>query len=252
MLKYLFYFSLVFMLSACSEQQILKTDSMELLSSICKGADSQTLVIFDMDNVLTDQERAFQSDLYDQIKNIVSDYKKVFKNLSPADQEKIKCEQWLIPVQLVDDCMPKLIKTIQSRGVKTLMLTSNPCGKLGSLESIEELCISRLEHFGIDFSKSWNISELRLRDEENKSLGIFYKGGIFTLTAKPLALKSFLKQIPNCKFTKIIFIDDKKENLEKMLNFSKIQNLNYIGIEYSKVFTKKTSGDRYQCDKTKS
>ena len=69
--------------------------------------------------------------------------------------------------------------------------------------------------------------------------GVFYKGGIFTLSSKELALNAFLNQVPSYKFTKIIFIDDNRENLQKIRDFAKVRNWDYVGIEYSKVFTKK-------------
>ncbi len=240
MVNRLICFFLGMVLSGCVEQKILKTDKLEIIKSVCEQADNQTLVIFDMDNVLTEsKERAFQADLYNDIKDIVAEYRISVKKLPSFEQKKLKCAQWLVPVQLVDEHMPELIQQIQSRNIKTLMLTLNPHGKLGSIDSIEELCISRLKSMRIDFCKSWNMSMFKLHDSNKKLLGIFYKGGIFTLSSKELALDAFLKQVPTYKFTKIIFIDDNRGNLKKVRDFAKVRNWDYDGIEYSKVFTKK-------------
>jgi len=240
MVNRLICFFLGMVLSGCVEQKILKTDKLEIIKSICERVDNQTLVIFDMDNVLTEsKERAFQADLYDDIKDIVAEYRISVKKLPSYEQEKLKCAQWLVPVQLVDEHMPELVQQLQSRNIKTLMLTLNPHGKLGSIDSIEELCISRLKSMRIDFDKSWNMPMFKLHDANEKLLGVFYKGGIFTLSSKELALNAFLNQVPSYKFTKIIFIDDNRENLQKIRDFAKVRNWDYVGIEYSKVFTKK-------------
>ena len=231
-------FSFIFLLG-CEQQKILKTDQLSLIQDICGNADENTLIIFDMDNVLTEsKERAFQADIYDQIKDIVQEYKQCTARLSKIEQEELKCAQWHVPVQLVDTRFPKLIENLQDKNIKTLLLSQNPYGKLGTIKSIEELCYFRLKNLGIDFSKSWNISPTVIYSNKHKSLGSFYRGEIFTLNSKDLALEQFLTRISPLKFKKIIFIDDKRRNLENIQDLTKRLNLIYIGIEYTKGFPK--------------
>ena len=128
-----------------NHSEIIRTDDLETIKSVCSEANSHTLVIFDMDNVLIEStERAFQADLYPRIKKIVDQYREQVKKMSPSDQEKQKGAQWKIPVCLVDNGMPVLIKSLQDRDIKVLMLTANPHGKIASVNSIEDLCDSRL------------------------------------------------------------------------------------------------------------
>lgn len=221
-----------------NHSKIIRTDDLETIKSACAGADPRTLVIFDMDNVLTESmERAFQSDLYPKIKKIVDQYKEQVKKMSPSDQEKLKGAQWEIPVCLVDNGMPLLIKSLQDREIKVLMLTANPHGKIANVDSIEALCDSRLRALGINFEKSWPSVDIK-RDFDNE-LTIFYKGEIFTLESKEIALKRFLECSPKHEFGKIIFLDDKRKNLEKVKNLAKKLKKVFIGVEYFRVFTKK-------------
>ena len=76
----------VLFLAGCGNQQIIKTDNLETVKSLCDEADSQTLVIFDMDNVLTEStERAFHADLYPQIKDVVDEFRNHVKKLPPSE-----------------------------------------------------------------------------------------------------------------------------------------------------------------------
>ncbi len=220
-----------------NHSEIIRTDNLETIKSACVEANSQTLVIFDMDNVLTEStERAFQADLYPRIKKIVDQYREQVKKMSPSDQEKLKGVQWKIPVCLVDNGMPLLIKSLQDREIKALMLTANPHGRIASVNSIEDLCDSRLRALGIDFGKSWY--SVDIKPCFNTDLTIFHKGEIFTLESKEVALKRFLEHIPEYKFQKIIFVDDKRKNLEKVKNMAEKSGMDFVGIEYFRVFTK--------------
>ncbi len=193
-----------------------------------------------MDNVLTEsKERAFHADVYNQIKDIIREYKTYTAKSSRDEQEELKCAQWHVPVQLVDVELPKLITELQDRSIKTLMLTQNPYGKLRDIESIEEFCHSRLKSLGIDFDKSWRLPSMMIYDKDQNVLGSFHKGGIFTLNSKELALEQFLKNISSHKFNKIVFVDDKRKNLEKVWKLAEKLGMEYIGIEYTKAFTKK-------------
>ncbi|MBO4405808.1 MAG: DUF2608 domain-containing protein [Alphaproteobacteria bacterium] len=220
-----------------NHQEIIRTDDLETIKSVCDEADSQTLVIFDMDNVLTEPtERAFQADLYPKIGKIVDQYREQVKKMSPPDQEKLKGAQWEIPVCLVDESMPLLIRSLQDRGIKVLMLTANPHGRIANIDSIENLCDARLLALGIDFGKSWHSVNVKRRFDTD--LTIFYKGEVFTLESKEIALKRFLEHIPEQKFQKIIFVDDKRKNLEKVKNLAEKLEMDFFGIEYFRVFTK--------------
>ena len=86
----------------CGNQQIVETDDLEVVKSLCDGADSQTLVIFDMDNVLTESvERAFQADLYPQVKDVVDKFRKRMKKLPLSEQEKLWAGQCFCCTQII-------------------------------------------------------------------------------------------------------------------------------------------------------
>lgn len=237
LIRFLSIAFVLMVLFGCENQKIIRTDDLRVIKSVCEKANSQTLVVFDMDNVLTEStERIFQADLYPKIKNIVMEYQKQVKEMPLSEREKQKAAQWKVAVCLVDEKMPQLIRLLQERNIRVLMLTANPHGKLADINPIEDLCDFRLKNLGIDFEKSWSLPDFE-RDF-NTDLTVYSKGKIFTLESKEIALQKFLNNIPKCKFQKIIFVDDKRKNLKKIEKLSEKLHMNFVGIEYVRVFTK--------------
>lgn len=142
---------------------------------------------------------------------------------------------------LLDNKWPLLISVLQSRGIKTVLLTACATGKFGIIDSMEEWRQNQLLAFGIDFKKSWMDQEYIKFTEFTPS--IRFSGGIPTFSdgmlfsediSKGKTLRAFLAKVKNRKFNKVVFIDDKIENLKSIESISQILGIEFVGIEYTR------------------
>jgi hypothetical protein len=230
-----------------AEAEIITTDKIEDIEIEFALADNETLVIFDMDWVIWEStDRAFHADIREAVKPIMESFKKYFEKQNQDEKEALDAALWKIDAQPVDSKMPLLINVLQSRGIKTLLLTANLNGKVADIESVESLCYRKLKNFGIDFKQSWkNLNRIDFKETEvkgKKLIPFFGNGMIFTcMVPKGEILRDFLGKLPQYKFKKIVFIDDRMKNLESVRKVSEEIGIRFIGIEYTRVKTKKRS-----------
>ena len=218
--------------------EAVKTNDIEILEQYMNQADKNTLVIFDVDDVLlVPKDQILQAhNKEDQLLL----RKKLEKSVDKSEAEKlfsIIFEERKNGV--VDPKMPQLITELQSRGIKALGLTNCFTGKFGNITAVETWRTDELEKNGYHFVKSWksikqkSFMYMALNTQESPPL--FTRGVIFASSApKGDALEAFLKY---AKFmpTKIIFIDNKTKHLESVKKFAQIHNIPFIGIEYTVV-----------------
>jgi hypothetical protein len=147
--------------------------------------------------------------------------------------------------QLVHKKWPLLIAALQSRGIKTMLLTSCGAEKQGVAGEAENMRKNHLLNVGVDFQKSWqDIKRLELRDipKENYLWNgsyccAFVDGMLFAdWLDKGVVLKVFLSKIPQYKFRKIIFIDDRLKNLKAVEKICTEMGIQFVGVEY--IYTK--------------
>jgi hypothetical protein len=211
----------------CSDAKVITTDKIENVEAEFAKADNETLVIFDLNDVLLEP-----IDLVSiQMLNAEND-------ISTPNMK----------IQLVHPKWPLLITALQSRKIKTLLLTSCGVEKQKTKDAANNLKRNQLLQVGIDFKKLWidssKIKFLNIPEKQpsvyNFSNPAFVDGMLFASGAhKGEVLKAFLAIISPCKFKKIIFVDDKRKNLESVENISAAIGVQFIGIEYTYAKTKK-------------
>lgn len=211
--------------------QIITTDSIDILKSELNKVETDTLVIFDCDDVLLYKtDSLLNKDNADELKKYIN-FAFLKHPLAYFDIDELKwvvlknCHQILVHNDFVD-----MISKLQNRNIKTIVLTAM-LNKTTNEGSFIDLRIDELAKFGFDFSKNWdNLKETALIEETENP---YYKKGIVCSgsMSKGTTLELFLKYskfIPK----KIIFIDDMKKNLEDVKNFSKKAGIEFLGIEY--------------------
>jgi hypothetical protein len=125
-----------------------------------------------------------------------------------------------------------------------MALTNCRTGKYGFIESLEDWRIAELKKLGYHFGASWpDIAKVSLRSllqsselkEVRDSNPVYKEGIVFSdrTGKKGPILEAFLAYA-KVKPKKIIFVDDKKEFLESVEGFAKQNNIEYIGIRYTK------------------
>jgi hypothetical protein len=194
--------------------------------------------------ILESADRAFHADVHETVRPIMESFKKYFEKQNPDEKEKLGAALWKIETQLIDSKMPLLINVLQSRGIKTLLLTANYNGKVADIKSIESLCYLKLKKLGIDFEQSWkNFNRINFKRTESKGkkfIPFFGNGMIFTCRVpKGEILKEFLTKLPQYKFKKVIFIDDHLKNIKSVEEATAKLNIEFVGIEYTYAKTKK-------------
>lgn len=223
----------------------IKTNDVHKIESEVTQANPETLVIFDVDDVLMhadDQILKVQNKPY-----LEALEQKLEKKLG---EEKADALYSLIFLQRkngpVDKRIIQLIANLQEKGIKVLALTNCFTGKYGAIDSMEDWRINELEHIGYHFDKSWSDTKPHHFEGLSKQMGqglsaksssvpLFKGGVVFTSSvSKGEALKAFLAYA-GLSPRKIIFIDDKKKHIESVEKTVESLGIPFVGIEYTAV-----------------
>lgn len=202
------------------QAEIVQTSNLEPIIDIIQKSDENTLVVFDVDEVLVAAN--------DQILQLAhkKELSKIIANLSQKyPQKKIEHLTSIVFLQyqksLVDLKIREVFNLLKNKNIKFIALTAAPTGKLGQIQSLEDWRLGDLQKFGFDFSHSFpEIQPTTFKDLpslKNPKQFCTYKDGIlFTCDVpKGTVLKAFLA-LTNYQFKKIIFVDDLRHNLESV------------------------------------
>ena len=205
------------------------------IKSYVEQLDHNNLVIFDIDYVLiipsdndTISRSPYRKKLWRSIKSRISKERSCF-----LISIIIMQTNWV----LLDKSVMDTIDYLTQQKIPTIALTSINTGRFGVIESMEDLRIKELESVGIDFSKLTPIKETIKLDNLKTEHGIpMLKKGII-LTAeldKGIVLKDILQK-SNYYPKKIIFIDDKIQNLYSVQNVCNMLKIPFQGFHYTAI-----------------
>lgn len=200
-------------------------------------ANQDSLIFFDIDSTLTTPSDPYlrrhaikrHKTIYDNLLTpLTPNQKRIFNHLLVIDS----------PSQLVEEDWPTIIKELQEREIKTLALTAAKTGPISSiLPSFPNWRYSELERLGIHFSTAFPGTVL-FKDLEDFGgdfpgieKGIVYCGHQASKGDLLLHILSAIKFTPAL----IIFVDDKRENLESLSDAiqQSFPSLHFIGIHYT-------------------
>lgn len=224
--------------------EITQTSNLAPIEAALNQADLETLVIFDVDDVLITAKDQILQPVHHKLA------KKLEESLesrhSEEESQKLWSIIWLTRIdELVDPKMVSLIKEAQTKGIKVMALTNAWTGSFGNIPSLEDWRIGELEDFGYTFKDSWSKLKSKtftnLKSKDPKRFPVFKSGIVFTCNLpKAEVLKAFL-QYTNLSPKKIIFIDDKRKHLESVEAFAKATGIPFIGFEYTAVTNRPAS-----------
>jgi hypothetical protein len=137
---------------------------------------------------------------------------------------------------LVEESTPALIRDLQARGIPTIALTACRTGKYGIVPSVERWRIEGLRSQGIDFSLAYpeipRTVFAQWESESPRGIPVFEEGCLCTGSVpKGEVLKAFLQKY-DLHPTRIIFIDDKPENLVEVKAVIEPLGIEVIAVEY--------------------
>jgi FMN phosphatase YigB (HAD superfamily) len=219
--------------------KIVESDTIASILAHLKD-NQQTLIVFDIDNTLAETYQELGSDQWFSYK--FAQEQKTGKSIQEVREAilplflEIRLQ---MPLKLIEESAPALIKSIQHRNIPIIALTAQEPGL--AHKTSKELSI-----LGINFSDEFFTVHRDIDHLESNCL--YYKGIIFASNNnKGEILLAFLDKT-NFKPQHIIFIDDKDKNLvcvEKALEETEIQ---FTGIRYNRLDEKVSSIDADQAE----
>lgn len=237
---------LLFVLVACSEQsRIFSTSDSSFIEEELKEADKNTLVIFDINDVLFEQkELLFKKQNSTLLKNLL---KEMSANMSNEEEQTLYSVVVQRPVVYVDENFVRIIHDFQNKNVKVIALTNGLVGTYGYVKSMDRLLIQQLRDLDYHLEKSWldlkNAQIYMTKSKDRKILfaeGIVFANKMISKASKGESLLAFFKYADFYP-KKVIFIDDKLKNLKSVSNILEKQGVEFIGFEYTKAKNRKDS-----------
>ncbi|MDR0741944.1 MAG: DUF2608 domain-containing protein [Puniceicoccales bacterium] len=212
---------------------ITVVDTLDDIEKRLKVADGNTLVVFDCDEVLTTlSEQIWQARNHDFF------VKWCAENISNFSEEALYEIATSILVSsknlLVNQRMPELVESLRGRDIKSIVLTALSTQPIATITDPMAWRISTLESFGYNFKMFWP----SLPDKHFKDFGEEYPpaygSGVICCGSVPKSrcLMAFLAYA-NITPDKIIFIDDKVENLEDVGKQCNLARIEFLGIRYT-------------------
>lgn len=206
-------------------------DFVPLIEEI-ENLDSKALVVFDVDETLIIAKDkilrpAGEKYLYNLTasfgKSLNEDQHKELRSITMLQRE----------IAHTDPSIPALFQKMQKKCIASIALTAMPSGKYGLIPSMEEWRGEELKRSGIDFTLHSPIqADINFEEFGEHNPLIFYKGMLCSSDhPKGLALKAFLQKT-DIKPSKIIFVEDKRNNLDSVEEEIKKMAISYKGFHY--------------------
>ena len=246
----IFYMSLwlLFLPVCCLQSSVLSTADSAVVVTQLEQADTDSLVVFDIDEVLLrpvdallqKQNCAYRHHLYQITEQL-------YGRMRSQQLDSIITQQAQIGV--VDPLIPAAVANLHQRAVKVLALTLYPSGQYGYIDALEVHRDQRLQNNGYFFKRSWpDLANALLLPAQGMQLvglkkstlpslpaytPLFFQGVVYANgQTKGEALRRFLGYA-NWQPKKIIFIDDSMNNLISVRDFAKSSAIEFVGVEYT-------------------
>ncbi|MBU4269532.1 DUF2608 domain-containing protein [Candidatus Dependentiae bacterium] len=210
-----------------------KLNSYSQVQDLFDNCTPNTLIIFDIDDTLITATDAFANDLwhpwYFQIIAGIK-YPKIIFN-----KEKIEWIASMVIQQskryVFDPDVIKYIKQLQNQKCMVVALSFMRSSSVGIIKNLPEWRANMLKDFGIDFSGQFENASFTKLPAYKNSYPCLYKGILCTnKQSKGTTLGAFLDYY-NLNPDKIIFFDDRTDQLNSVFNECKKRNIDFCGFQ---------------------
>lgn len=197
------------------------------MSEAVKNADQDTLVVFDVDNVISAPRDLIGRPKARAIRGaIFEEYEQKY------GRERVERIHALYMMKgnggLVEPAVKEIIIELQQRKIPTVALTAKGTEKFGAIEDPIEWRISRLRRKGINFSFENLNKRILWGDEAGYESGIIFSGK----QPKGQALQYFLEKIAHYQPKHIIFVDDNPDYLNSVSKMCSNLGIKFTGFHY--------------------
>lgn len=206
------------------QAEIIKTDKIE---ETIEGASDQTLVLFNIAEVLMDTEMSLGTQAW---------RKYVRSRLTPQLHDELTLFVFKhVPPKTPEPETASLIASLQEKGVPVLAFTSRGRHEWYSsqIQDIDSLTENALRQIGIDFANTHLPSNLAQLDS---IFGDYYHAGIIyaTNSYEKGEMLTKLVELTHYLPNKIIFVDDKADSLKTVEKAANEMKIPFTGYAYSR------------------
>lgn len=197
-----------------------------------------TLVLIDMDDTLTDSTIMLGTGTWRKsLRDPNSKHTETLKKLDLLERKE-ELHDWMthfvatkVPVKPVENDFPRIVKELQEESVPVFVFTARGKKKWYSTEiqGIDTLTDTQLQQAGYSFQDSILPSEWQNLDPAIYGNGVLYTSPI----KKGVFLKNLLEST-GYRPAKIVFIDDKRDQLESVEKAAEELGIPYIGFWYTR------------------
>lgn len=197
------------------------------ISEAVKNADQDTLVVFDVDNVIS-----APSDLIGRPKarpvrrSVFKEYEQKY------GKERVVHIHSLYYLRASEEFVEKEVKEIilglYARKIPSIALTAMGSGKFGNIDDPMHLRVFRLKEKGILFAFENLNKRILWDDEAGYESGVIFSGK----QSKGEALQYFLENIAHYQPKHIIFVDDNPDYLNSMSEMCNSLKIKFTGFHY--------------------
>lgn len=228
-------FVLISLFSVSLQGEIVQISNIQEIKSDLEAAEQDTWVLFDVDRtLLVMPDQLFITGKTGFLKGL-----KQFLEKNPSYQLSDEKRDYLVSLALlktstcvVEDDVLDLISDLQSRQIKTMVLTSLVTGPLGIIPSMEEYRMETLKSAGFSFDKAFpEIKEISF-DDNKLGKPVFKEGVLCTgKQGKGKVFKQFLDKI-NLHPKRVIMVDDQLDALQSVENELLAMGIDFKGFHY--------------------
>ncbi|MDR1596037.1 MAG: DUF2608 domain-containing protein [Puniceicoccales bacterium] len=211
---------------------MIVTDTIEDIKKTLDGVDTDTLVVFDCDDVLT----TLNGQLWKRKNHkFFADWcERNFPDCSVHTLYEVANSILVLSENLlVNEEMPKIVEGLYAKNVQAFVLTALSIKPIASVSDPLKWRVATLKEFGYDFGKFWPSLADKRFDGFAHDYPPAYSSGIVCSGEIPKgeSFTAFVKY-SGIKPARVIFIDDKDDTIENVEMACQALAIEFVGIRY--------------------
>lgn len=225
------------LICSSAHAEIRQVSDLESVRKEVYNSTKETFVIFDVDLTLIEPKDQIFSHSSSQ------EFNSRYQALKKQHTEDELHHLWSTilvssPATTVEEDTLSVLRKIQKRNRNVILLTAFETGRLGKIDSLENWRIAELKRMGFNLNISFPETTYHQLDPFLKTTKancspLFKHGILFgCFLDKGDVLDAYLSYI-KVKPKKIIFVDDRLENVESLAAYCKRENIEFVGFEYT-------------------
>lgn len=222
---------------------IVKIDTLNQVKDELLHADTDSLVIFDVDYTLIIPRDAIMGpcakDLRRQLQKEIIDNPEVTPQGKYAEGHLLSKVLLQSNASVIDPGSVSLIRELQSKQIRVIALTAAIGGPFGVLESAADRRIQELAQLEFSFKGAFpQLNTLKFPKDENKKFHPIFKEGVLFSSQHPKGkvLRQFL-EIAKWRPAKVFFLDDSVDYLQSVEQAMQEIGIPFSGFHYTAAYT---------------